>query len=215
MTELIAVLLLGGKSSRMGTRKDDLPWQGQQLWLYLFNLLTSCTGNAANVYISGRKDHPNAIVDLISNQGPLMGLYSVLKTLKFSGKLKSGGLADGTLPKSDQVILVLPVDMPLIERADLLELSNFEAEACIWGDLPLPVCFKYSEKLFSIVQEIVLSNSEPHSFQHLLKHLRVEHKVIAPGQMNRLQSTNTPKEWEAIHEFKNQPRSASVPFNFG
>jgi molybdopterin-guanine dinucleotide biosynthesis protein A len=215
MSKVIGILLLGGKSSRMGTRKDNLLWQGRPLWQNLFDRLVSCTGNAANVYISGRKDHANAIIDLVPNQGPLMGLYSVVKTLKFSGQLVEGFPESQNLTEQNQYILVLPVDMPLVESTDLKELLQFEGDACVWGDLPLPVCFRYTENLFSILQEIVLSCHEPHSFQHLLKHLQVEHKPIAGEQSKRLQSTNTPREWEAIHEFKNQSGSIEISLNLG
>jgi molybdopterin-guanine dinucleotide biosynthesis protein A len=217
--QVFAILLLGGKSSRMGTRKDNLTWYGLPLWNYLFDLMAKCTSNIDNVYISGTKNHPNAIIDLVPNQGPLMGLYSVLKVLRFGGKLQQSpqeyylSEADNknvSFEKKDQLILVLPVDMPLIEEVDLKPLLQFSGDACVWENLPLPVCFKYSENLFSILQEIVFSDQEPHSFRYLLEHLQVEHKVIAPHQSLRLQGANTPKEWEAIHEFKNQQRATAI-----
>lgn len=217
--QVFAILLLGGKSSRMGTSKDNLIWQGRPLWSYLFDLLVKCTGKIDNVYISGKKNHPNAIIDLVSNQGPLMGLYSALKALRVGGKLQQFPLESYlseasnksvTFEKKEQLILVLPVDMPLIEEEDLRPLLQFSGESCIWESLPLPVCFRYSEKLFSILQEIVFSEHEPHSFRYLLEHLQVEHKNITPHQSLRLQGANTPNEWEAIHEFKNQQRSTEI-----
>jgi molybdopterin-guanine dinucleotide biosynthesis protein A len=204
--EVISILLLGGQSNRMGQSKAELIWQGEPLWYHIYRLLVQISGGIEQVFISGAKDHPQAIRDYLPGRGPLMGFYSVLKCLRGSQKLFYHTL--------HPTILVTPVDLPLVELADFEELLNCSDQACIWGDNPLPAAFRYSENLFLKLEEIINSSDRPHSFQYLLKQLAVGKKNLSLNRSYRIQGTNTPLEWETANEFENKSRSIEISTDF-
>ncbi|MEO6786700.1 MAG: molybdenum cofactor guanylyltransferase [Chthoniobacteraceae bacterium] len=93
-----AVLLAGGKSSRMGRDKSALPVNGEPLWQRQLAVLRAT--NPAELFISGKNDGPYAgcgvevLVDEIPDSGPLGGIATALRRCT-----------------SDR-LLVLAVDMP-------------------------------------------------------------------------------------------------------
>lgn len=203
MKDVISILLLGGQSRRMGQPKDELIWQGYALWEYLYHILAQVSGNCDHVYLSGVKSHPRAITDLMPGRGPLMGFYSVLKYLRDTKQISQ--------KTQHLMLLVTPVDLPLIKVKDFEELLNGTFQACVWDQSPLPVVFRYSEQLFVVLEEIIQSENKPHSFQYLLKQLEVERKPLNIDLARRIQGTNTPREWEVACEFKNKFGSIEIP----
>jgi molybdopterin-guanine dinucleotide biosynthesis protein A len=100
-----AVLLAGGKSSRMGTDKAGVLIQGQPLWRR--QLATLCALGPGEIFISGRDSGPYAnegleiLKDLSVDCGPLGGLEAALfRTMK-------------------PCLVVLAIDLPAM-RADFL-----------------------------------------------------------------------------------------------
>jgi len=93
-----AVLLAGGKSSRMGRDKSALPVNGEPLWQRQFAVLRAT--DPAELFISGKSDGPYAdcgveiLADEIPDCGPLGGIAAALRRCT-----------------SDRLI-VLAVDMP-------------------------------------------------------------------------------------------------------
>ena len=80
----VGIVLSGGKSSRMGTEKGLVKWQGKALIEYSVNCLNSiCDGI---VISSGSKhyDYLNLpiIHDEIANCGPMGGIYSCMKNIQ-------------------------------------------------------------------------------------------------------------------------------------
>ncbi|PAW79625.1 MAG: hypothetical protein B9S32_03560 [Verrucomicrobia bacterium Tous-C9LFEB] len=77
-----AVLLAGGKSTRMGRDKASLPYQGRMLWEHQIETLRE--SGAAEILISGPPHGVYAdsgytiISDASVNCGPIGGLYSTL-----------------------------------------------------------------------------------------------------------------------------------------
>ena len=94
-----AIVLAGGKSSRMGENKALLTFEGEPLLARIGNCLEDL---GHEVYIAGEKAEYDVspypqIADIYPNKGPLGGIYSALVHLK-------------------EDILVCPCDMPLLDR---------------------------------------------------------------------------------------------------
>lgn len=68
--ESAAVILMGGKSSRMGRDKSTLTLDGQD---FLTRMVSRFQGRFERIYVSG----PGGLPDLRPGQGPLAGLESV------------------------------------------------------------------------------------------------------------------------------------------
>ena len=105
LPQFSAVLLAGGKSSRMGRDKAGIVFEGRALWERQLATLRSL--GPAEIFISGKPDGPYAgagveiLTDLTPGCGPLSGLEAVLKRT--------------TQPRA----LVLAIDLPAM-TADFL-----------------------------------------------------------------------------------------------
>ena len=76
-----AVVLAGGKSSRMGQDKALILFNEKPLLLHIANILQEVN---SKVYISGKKGAYNSflypqIADVYPEKGPLGGIYSALE----------------------------------------------------------------------------------------------------------------------------------------
>jgi molybdopterin-guanine dinucleotide biosynthesis protein A len=103
-----AVLLAGGKSTRMGRDKAGLIIDGQPLWQR--QLATLRATEPDELFISGRLDGPYAgagvpiVVDAVPGLGPLGGLVAALRCAR------------------QPYLLVLAVDLPAMSSAFLRQL---------------------------------------------------------------------------------------------
>ena len=142
-----AVLLAGGKSSRMGRDKSALPVNGEPLWQRQLAVLRAT--EPAELFISGKSDGPYAdcgvevFADEIPDCGPLGGIATALSHCK------------------SERLLVLAVDMPAMTAeflrtlldesqrtakciipsvaADGRRRANFEPLAAIYPRAALPI----------------------------------------------------------------------------
>lgn len=105
-----AVLLAGGKSSRMGCDKSALVVDGGPLWRRQLAVLSAA--GAAEVFISGNADGPYAgtgveiVEDARNASGPLGGIASALRRC------------------GEEWLLVLAVDMPAMTADFLCRLTD-------------------------------------------------------------------------------------------
>lgn len=83
-----AILLIGGASSRMGTPKADLDWQGAPLAGHLARVLRDALPGAPVVVVAGAAQEPPAlppgielIRDAVPDEGPMRGLLTGLDAL--------------------------------------------------------------------------------------------------------------------------------------
>jgi molybdopterin-guanine dinucleotide biosynthesis protein A len=115
---LMGVVLAGGKSSRMGTDKAELPHpyqpHGGFTITYLHHAVTRLRPLLSTIAISGRSDDLKCFAEVIAirdrspHQGPAEGVAESLR------HAKTLGLAG---------ILVTPVDMPNLETSHLQRLT--------------------------------------------------------------------------------------------
>ena len=108
----LGVVLAGGKSSRFGQDKAFVLLENEPLWLRARNTLAPLVNKVVISHNSPELFDGNQpiIPDIVKNQGPLGGLFSVMSTLEYSG------------------YLFLPVDLPLVTTALLDIILNAEPE---------------------------------------------------------------------------------------
>ena len=130
--ELAAVLLCGGRSSRMGANKALLPIEGQPLWVRQWRALREATGVApflslrvgTEADVVGIADpKPKLVID-DGSSGPLGGILAALETAENSPTATTSStsavLAATSTAKSSVVathLAVLAVDLPFVTPA--------------------------------------------------------------------------------------------------
>ena len=186
---LFSLLLAGGKSSRMGEDKSRLVFEGQTLLECTYSLLESLDAN--HVLVSGKVDGYQCIEDLVPQAGPPGGLYSAVEYINEQYGLK------------DSLLLVVPVDMPLL-NAEILKHLIEQAkgkEACQFEDEVFPCIFRLTSELKQHLAEIFAESAEKgdkRSMKALLQKFNA-HKVSKEGFADKFfMNVNTPEDWEKI-----------------
>lgn len=118
MTQLIGVVLAGGKSSRMGRDKALLDWQGIPLIDHMLDLLRDA--GVDKCLVSGERPGYDCIADAEPGEGPGAALSHLL-----------------TMLPAQRLVLVVPVDMPLL-TPELLRGLLAQGRPCHYADHPLP-----------------------------------------------------------------------------
>ena len=182
-----AVLLAGGRSTRMGRDKAGLIVGGQPLWQRQLDKLG--TLQPAELFISGHRDGPYiaAGVEIISDAtpglGPLGALSAVLDRATAS------------------LLVVLAIDLPDLS-ADLLATLITEARAS--GRGVVPQSGRWFEPLAAVYPRAALSlakaalRSDDRSLQSFVARLiaagLAEAWPIAPRQLAEFRNVNTPAD---------------------
>lgn len=182
MDEVAAVILVGGRSSRMGTDKASLMRQGQRLVDYVAGVLRQA--GISTLFVSGNIEGYSCIPDAVAgHHGPVMGICSSIRFL-------------GT---TYQKLIFIPVDMPLlsVEVIQTLLRESTDSWASHFEGNPIPCLLQIT----NATQEHVghhLSDTEPSSVKHFLKPL-YPHVITPDGILRQaLRNTNTPQEWEEM-----------------
>ena len=143
-----AVLLAGGKSTRMGRDKAGIVMDGQPLWQRQISTLRA-TG-AAEVFISGRLDGPYAETELeiVTDEAPGLGPLS--------------GLAAALRHAHHDVLLVLAIDLPAMPAEYLRGLLDESvARGCgivpRGDEWPEPLAAVYLRSCVPLVEQALLS----------------------------------------------------------
>jgi molybdenum cofactor guanylyltransferase len=100
LMQRIGVVLAGGLSSRMGSDKALLSWQGRPLLEHQIAVLRAA--GVDTVHVSGNRPDYHGIADPVAHAGPL------------------GGIAGVAAACDDSQLLIVPVDMPRLQ-APLLQ----------------------------------------------------------------------------------------------
>lgn len=114
------IILVGGRSSRMGQNKALLTYKEQPLYLYMSGLLRQA--GLTDIVLAG--DVPgadNCLCEPLPHQGPAQALAHVINQLQ--GRV--------------QYLLVVPVDMPLLSPVLLNGLLS-QHRPCHYAQHPLP-----------------------------------------------------------------------------
>ena len=170
-TELLGVVLAGGRSRRMGRDKTLLAFGGCTLLQRQVRLLESL---CARVVVSGAYPGFDCIADLRPDGGPLAGL------------LAAGAIWRGA-------VLVLPVDMPLMSTEALSELAQ-TPNAAHFGGHPLPAFFPDAAALAAAADALLAG--EDHSVRALHRYLGS--RVLPLRDPEAFANANTPDDWRRL-----------------
>jgi molybdopterin-guanine dinucleotide biosynthesis protein A len=152
----------------MGQDKRFLLFE-EKFWLdHTIKLLHHTLGERSQVFVSGDSEGEDyyGIPDLIPAQGPLMGLYSVIK---------SKGFKDS---KSNW-ILIIPVDMPKMNRASLEQLlpytqdENQNIEIIKFENEQLPIMIRNNDELVKKLSVLLEDTNSFRSLKQLIKRSKV------------------------------------------
>ncbi|NUN07296.1 MAG: molybdenum cofactor guanylyltransferase [Bdellovibrio sp.] len=184
MDNVWGLVLAGGKSSRMGQAKALLPYKGQRLIDSMVSLLAEITGAPERVLVSGKVVGHSCIEDEVPGKGPLEGLRCVLKNI----------------PDGD-ILVVVPVDMPLLTPGSLKELllpSLLKENFVRFTESELPCVLVISKKTTDVLSAL----SEPSVASHKRSvqgfFAQLAGMTVACGNPRVLVNANTPEEWQEI-----------------
>lgn len=187
----LALILAGGRSSRMGTDKRFLRY-GSDTFLERACETAGEAFGKQNVLVSGKIEGLFTIPDLIPGYGPIGGFYSVLRHLD-------------EMKQMPEWVCVIPVDMPRISCAILSILKNESKKAadstkaiCYEG-FELPAIFRAGDGLLKVMDSLLKTEkSSMRSIMSLQQMLGVK-KISLPRNTDSLFSNvNTPDDYEVV-----------------
>ena len=172
------LVLAGGQSSRMGEDKSRLQWNGIPLYQHMAGLLDQAGINHVMVS-SNQLQGIEFVADEIPGRGPLSGIHAALNKIH-----------DGSL------LLVVPVDMPLLPVAAVQTLSE-QVDTCSYQDFTLPLLLVVNPELRQQVDHNIRSeNRRDYSLWRLHKALQGKTIELSASMADRFGNANTPEDWQ-------------------
>lgn len=186
--EIAALILAGGKSSRMGYDKRLIQWSDDFTMIDILKRHCESLGIAAYISVAqsavGIKDDTQYIIDDYDNIGPIGGIYSAMTKHK------------------EKAWLVMACDMPLIDTAlieNLLVHRDPTKIATIYYSNrvePLFGIWEYSSAI--LLQQSILDGK--YSLMKILAAAQNQVKYINSDEKERFININTPQERMAFEE---------------
>lgn len=172
-----ALVLAGGRSSRMGRDKALLDWHGQPLLLHMRALLLRAGAEA--VVLSGDYPAHGGIADDRPGNGPMAGLAQ-----------RAPQLHDGDW-------LIVPVDMPLLTPELLHALRDAAGDCASCRDHPLPMRLRLDARTRPIIARVGGASDRACSLRALQQALAAAEIDDAPWRA-QLANCNTAEEWRTL-----------------
>lgn len=172
-----AVLLAGGRSSRMGTDKALLPWGDGTLLTHMHAVLR--TAGAREVIVSGDRPGFDSVPDTQPDTGPMGALAQLAPRLR------------------DGAWIVVPVDMPLLSSGLLQALMRTDADCACVEAHALPMALRLDAGVRATLQEIGSLTGRACSLRALQQRLHTVHLPSSPWKQV-LRNCNTPEDWVAL-----------------
>ncbi|WP_411361119.1 molybdenum cofactor guanylyltransferase [Pseudidiomarina sp. YC-516-91] len=176
MQGVTGIVVAGGASSRMGQDKALLQVGGCTQLDRTVQLLKSA--GCQQVVVSRNAD--GFVSDTISGCGPLGGVLSVLPHCLH------------------ELLLIVPVDMPLLACDTLLTLIAHH-RASYFSCTPLPCLLPNNEQLQQYLVEQLQHDDGDRSVRGLLTHMQAQ--PLEWPLTYQLQNTNTPQQWRHALQF--------------
>lgn len=185
---LKALILAGGKSTRMGRDKSLLDYHGVPQWIHLSEM---CRSLGFDVFLSCRQEQHSQfkgaeiITDLPGMEGPLGAIVSALSY------------------DAQSAWLVLACDLPLLEITDLFELIDGRVFSKCATAYQSPFDGK-PEPLIAIWEPtskepaLQLATQGIHCPRKVLEQCGVH--LLRPSHPERLANINTPQEFEKLYK---------------
>jgi len=182
MNDLAAVILVGGKSTRMGRDKATLPYRGEWLVDTVANALRAA--GISRLYVSGSLTGYTSIPDMISDCGPVSGICSCLLHLS----------------ANHARLLFVPVDMPLL-APELLRLLIAQPvqEACHFEEHPLPCILPVHREVLRYTDGVaknLAKNQKKMAVKTFLEGVGAASLAVPEALKPLLTNTNTPEQWQ-------------------
>lgn len=192
--DISAVILAGGKSSRMGQDKSLMDFnQEKSMAQYLYEKLEKIF---EDVYISSKEDKfdflaskQNLILDSSDIFSPMVALESIFTTI------------------DKQKIFIITVDMPLILSESIIKLledsNNSLYEIVIVKDKDNNIhnlCGVFDKSVLNKIEQYI--KDDIHKINYLIKNSR--HKIIKFDSREEFLNLNTPQEYQKALQVKNK-----------
>ena len=166
--DIVAVVMAGGRSKRMGLDKGLIKYKDKAQRYYMADMLSTIFDNVAISvpfdFVLPKNSHYTYIKDVVADSGPLGGLYSLFKEYP------------------NKSILVIATDMPDVDVAhiiNLLEKRDIDSIA---------TCYKndegFIEPLFAIWESVASKRIE-----QLVKENKLSMKMILKDNNAKIIST--------------------------
>jgi len=193
---IVAAVLAGGLSSRMGTDKALLldNQQRSQLQRACAVIEPLIADGVIQKMVVSRALNPaeqqlldcEFIPDLVEEKGPLGAIYSLAQSLK----------------NQCDYLLLLPVDLPFIQASNLNTLIDQglkEQSACFYQNHFLPLFLPISEQLLEYLS-LQLSHADGNLRVHGLLTELGSQAITYNEDEKFLTNANTPEQWQAIQK---------------
>lgn len=186
-TKLNALILVGGKSTRMGYDKSALNYHGKAQWKHLVDILEDLV---AKVYVSIRPkqkiEYPFVIEDKEENLGPFGAILTALET------------------KPDEAFLVIASDLPFLNQK-MIELLIENRDMTKWATALKSKNKDYAEPLACIWEPEVLSSLQTLYHKKIYKPIQVLKQIPIKTLLVEdriVQNINTAMEYEQLKRNK-------------
>lgn len=191
ITEVIGVVLAGGKSSRMGRDKATLELAGEPLLLRARKVLQAA--GCSRVLLSGAP-RPNwtdeTITDVAPESGPVGGIISALRAISLQSALPV-------------TLVFIPVDTPLLSPKLLQDLVKDigDNDGCTIDDAPLPLALRTTDVVLNQCALTLpdLLQGKSVSVRRFLQPLTLARMQQSNAMKSLLINVNTPTEWESLN----------------
>ena len=183
---IAAVILAGGKSTRMGSNKALLSYHGERLIDFMANAIKKM---GMPLYVSGKIAPYCCIPDNIANLGPLGGIISVM---------------DFLLEKDIRAALFVPVDMPHMTSQFLIDMITYKnlAEAIHCHQHPLPLLLRFTPKVINALNANKKNHPQDASIRSLINQLNTSIYYPKENEKKALTNVNNPNDWAKIKGYK-------------
>ncbi len=188
MENFTGIILAGGKSQRMGTDKGLLPLNGKPFITHIYEAMKPVFGDNI-VVVSSNADYDafgyQRIEDLISDKGPVGGLYTALKQSK------------------TKFNLVLSVDVPLV-TTELLQwlVDNHDDSYLITqvqvDDKVSPLVAVYDRALRTLLGEHMAGNQL--KLRDVIAEVNPQTLIVPVKWSEQLQNINTEEDYKKIQK---------------
>lgn len=183
-----ALILAGGRSSRMGTDKASLSYRGVTLLEHMRDLAGQ--SGAALALVSGGPH--GDVPDGVPLAGPVAGLCAL------ADHVPAG--------QSPERWLVIPVDMPCLQPLLLQRLAMAGSKAISYARRPLPLALTLDRSTRGVLARMrdKLIAGESVAIQRVLELLEAD--TLAPNEDEEAQlvNANTPAEWKQLESMRGE-----------
>lgn len=173
----MGLVLAGGRSSRMGRDKAQLPWKGAggEISLLDHAIALLRESGVQTVKVSGERPGHDCVADRQPGAGPGVAISDVLAGLPASAK-----------------VLIVPVDMPLLTPALLRRLLQAPDRAAHFEGFPLPALLPARAPDGQLLAADSLRRLHAQAGSVSLP--------LTAAEVAAFVNVNTPQEWEVVRQ---------------